>query len=89
MILGTRHNLAHNNHIDVYLDNQLTENVLKQKLLGMIIDPTLSWDKQVGFVGLGVARKITLPKLLSVYAIRKALSCITILTSYPFLSMGV
>ena len=46
MILGTRQNLAHNNKIEVYLDNQLIENVQKQKLLGVIVDPTLSWDKQ-------------------------------------------
>ena len=29
MILGTRQNLAINNNIDVYLDNQLIENVQK------------------------------------------------------------
>ena len=66
MILGTRHNLVHNNNIEVYLDNQLIENVQKQKLLGVIIDPTLSWDKQVDSVCLGVTRKITLQKLFCI-----------------------
>lgn len=73
MILGTRQNLALNNKIEVYLDNQLIETVKNHKLLGVLIDSTLTWDKQIDSVCLGVTRKITLLKMLSKYVNRNSL----------------
>ena len=66
--------MAYNNSIEGYPDNKLIKNIQKQKLLSVIIDPTLSWDKHVDSVCLGVARKFTLLKLLSKYADKKSLN---------------
>ena len=47
MKLGTQRNLNQSEHIEVCLDQELVQMVKKQKLLGVIIDDTLSWDDQV------------------------------------------
>ena len=57
MLLGTRYNISRNEEIHIYLDNQMTENVHNQKLLGIYINNTLNWDKQVDFVCLNVSKK--------------------------------
>ena len=74
MLLGTRYYISHNEEIHIYLDNQMIENVHTQKLLGVYIDNTLNWDKQVDFVCLNVSRKISLLKLLSKYVSRTGLN---------------
>ena len=47
--------------------NEQIKAVDSQKLLGIIIDKSLTWDKQIDVVCLNVTRQITLLKLLSKY----------------------
>ncbi|MCU7801538.1 MAG: reverse transcriptase family protein, partial [gamma proteobacterium symbiont of Lucinoma myriamae] len=67
MEIGTRQNLSHSDTIKLYLDNEVIKEVDNQKLLGMIIDKNLSWEKQIDSVCLNITRRITLLKLLSKY----------------------
>ena len=53
--------------IVLYIENQVIQNADQQKLLGVIIDENLSWDKQINAVCLNITRRITLMKLLSKY----------------------
>lgn len=67
MSLGSRQKIRQLDPIDIYLDNELIQTVQSQKLLGVIIDQNLSWDKQIDAVCLNVTRRITLLKMLSKY----------------------
>ena len=51
--------------MEIAIDGEIIKEVENQKLLGVIIDKTLSWDKQIDAVCLNVTRRITLMKLLS------------------------
>ena len=67
MMLGFRKNLIRTEQIDVYIEHEVIQNVEQHKLLGVIIDKHLSWDKQIDFVCLNISSRITLRKLLSKY----------------------
>ena len=67
MILGSRQNIAEIESFEIFIDNEIIKQVDNQKLLGIIIDQTLSWDKQIDMVALNISRRITLLKLLSKY----------------------
>lgn len=67
MTLGSRQNLSRIEQIELFLENEIIQNVKQQKLLGVIIDNTLSWDKQVDSVCINISRRISLLKLLSKY----------------------
>ena len=67
MLSGTRHTLQSNDPIAIYLDNELKKSVENQKLLGVTIDNTLTWDTQVNIVCQNVTKRITLMKLFSRY----------------------
>ena len=67
MSIGSRQNLSNSDHFLIIIDNDDISNVDKQKLLGIIIDKTLSWYKQIDSVCLNITRRITLLKLLSKY----------------------
>ena len=67
MILGSRRNIAEIESFETFIDNEIIKQVDNQKLLGIIIDQTLSWDKQIDMVALNISRRITLLKLLSKY----------------------
>ena len=60
---GSRHNLSNSDDFFIIIDNEDISNVDNQKLLGIIIDKTLSWDKQIDSVCLNITRRITLLKL--------------------------
>lgn len=45
MTIGTRQNLSNTFSMNISIDNESISNVSHQKLLGIIIDKTLSWDK--------------------------------------------
>ena len=53
--------------MEIFIDGEIIKEVENQKLLGVIIDKTLSWDKQIDAVCLNVTRRITLMNLLSKY----------------------
>ena len=53
--------------MDFFIDGEIIKKVEKQELLGIIIDKTFSWDKQIDAICLNVTRRITLIKLLSKY----------------------
>ena len=65
--IGSRQNLSNYDELNITIDNEDISNVDNQKLLGIIIDKTLSWDKQINSVCLNITRRITLLKLLSKY----------------------
>ena len=67
MMLGSRQNLIRTEQIGLYRVNEVIPNVEQQKLLGVIIDKHLSWDKQINSVCLNFSRRITLLKLLTKY----------------------
>ena len=45
MSIGSRQNLSNYDELNIAIDNEDISNVDNQKLLGIIIDKTLSWDK--------------------------------------------
>ena len=59
--------LSNSDDLFIIIDDDDISNVDNQKLLGIIIDKTLSWDKQMDSVCLNITRRITLLKLLSKY----------------------
>ena len=50
MNIGTRQNLLNIYNINTIIDNENISGVENQKLLGIVIDKTLSWDKQIDSV---------------------------------------
>ena len=62
MTIGTRQNLSNSHDISTFLDIELISNVDNQRRLGIIIDKTLSWEKQIASVCLNITRQITLLK---------------------------
>ena len=73
MMLGTRQNLSKFDLVDVYLESHCIQHVETQKLLGIITDKNLSWDKQIDSVCLNITRRITLLKHLSKYVNKNSL----------------
>ena len=67
MSIGSRQNLSNSDDLFIVIDDDDISNVDNQKLLGIIIDKTLSWDKQIDSVCLNITRRITLLKLLCKY----------------------
>ena len=45
MSIGSRQNLSKSDDLSIIIDDDDISNVDNQKLLGIIIDKTLSWDK--------------------------------------------
>ena len=56
MAIGSRQNLSNSDYFFIIIDNDDISNVDKQKLLGIIIDKTLSWYKQIDSVCLNITR---------------------------------
>ena len=50
MSIGSRQNLSNSDDLFIIIDENDISNVDNQKLLGIIIDKTLSWDKQIDSV---------------------------------------
>ena len=73
MSIGTRQLLAKIDSLDLHIKNEQIKAVDSQKLLGIIIDKSLTWDKQIDAVCLNVTRRITLLKLLSKYVDQNSL----------------
>ena len=67
MTVGSRQNVANLDVMEICIDNEIIKEVENQKLLGVIIDKILAWDKQINAVCLNITRRITLMKLLSKY----------------------
>ena len=65
MMLGSRRQLMRTEQIALYIENEVIQNADQQKLLGVIIDKNLNWDKQTDAVCLNNSRRITLLKRLS------------------------
>ena len=73
MKIGTHQRLSKTAELVVDIDGRSLENVPEQKLLGIKIDQTLSWNSQIDYVCKNVSRKITLLKQLSKYVPRSHL----------------
>ena len=71
MWVGTWQNLQFLDSLDIYLDNEIIQQVETQKLLGLIIDRSLNWDEQIIEVCLNITLRITLLKQLSEYTGQK------------------
>ena len=72
MTAGSRQNIGHIN-MEVFIDGEIIKEVENQKLLGIITDKTLSWDKQIDVFCLNnhfneitvkISRQITFKPLL-------------------------
>ena len=74
MMLGSQKNLLKTDPLEIYLGDELIQNVDKQKLLGVVIDNKLSWNEQIDNVCLNISRRITLLKLLSKYVDQKSMN---------------
>ena len=60
MTTGTWQNLLQLDKLTIFIEHELIREVDNHKILGVIIDKTLSWDKQKDAVCLNITRKITL-----------------------------
>ena len=49
MTVGSRQKVANLDVMEICIDNEIIKEVENQKLLGVIIDKTLAWDKQMPF----------------------------------------
>ena len=67
MIIGSKHNIRKGHQLKLSIDNLHIENVTSQKVLGVIVDNTLSWNLQVNSVRAKVNSKINLLKRISFY----------------------
>ena len=56
MSIGSRQNLSNSDDFFIIIDNENISNVDNQKLLGIIIDKSLSWDKQIDSVCFNIDR---------------------------------
>ena len=74
MLLGTRQKLLQADTIAIMLESEIIEMVESHKLLGVIIDKHLSWEKQIDTVCLNITRKISLLKLLSKYIYKASMN---------------
>ena len=54
MLLGSRYNLNHNEPLAIFIIGEIIQTVDHNKLLGIITDKYLSWDKQIDGVCLNV-----------------------------------
>ena len=57
----------HTEQIKLYIKNHVILGAEQRKLLDVIIDTNLSWDKQIDAFCLNITRHITLLKMLSKY----------------------
>ena len=90
MLLGTRQKLIQADKIEIMLESEFIEMVDSHKLLGVIVDKHLSWDKQKDTVCLNITRKTSLLKLLSKYMYIDKASMNTYYNSYilPIFDFG-
>ena len=58
MLSGTRQTLQSNDPKAIYLDNELIKSVENQKLVGVTIDNTLTWETQVNIVCQNVTKEL-------------------------------
>ena len=65
MLLCTRQKLLQADKIEIMLESEIIEMVDSHKLLGVIIDKHLSWDKQIDTACLNITRKISFIESLS------------------------
>ena len=73
MAIGTRQNRKNSDLINIYLNDEILQKTDTQRLLGITIDKTLSWDFQIDSICLNIARRITLMKQLSKYVNKESL----------------
>ena len=60
MTVASRQALTKIDSLKILFDNELIKSVENQKLLGIIIEKSLTWNKQIDAVCLSVTRRITL-----------------------------
>ena len=66
MTVGTRQSLHHIDILEIFLNGTLSlQDVDNQKLLGILIDKSLTFESQIDSVCSNTTRRITLLKLLS------------------------
>ena len=67
MLLGTNAKLNKASALNLYVDEVQIDNVTSKKLLGIVIDSSLSWNLQVDFVCKKINAKIALLKRLNYF----------------------
>ena len=73
MWIGSWQNLQCLDSLDIYLDNEIIQQVETQKLLGLIIDRFLHWNEQINAACLNITRRITVLKQLCKYVDKDSL----------------
>ena len=67
MVIGTNHKLKHVDILKLTVDSSCIENVAVQKVLGVYVDRTLSWNVQIAKMCSKLNSKIALLKRISYY----------------------
>ena len=84
MTLASRQNLRREEHIKIYIGSEINQIFEQHKLLGVVVDRSLSWDIQRDAVCLNITRRITLLILLSKYIDKSSMNQYTIHTFCQF-----
>ena len=67
MALGTRHKIQQAGQLNISIDNTQLNSVSSQKLLGVHIDETLSWNQHIDYLCSIISSRISLLRQLSYY----------------------
>ena len=67
MLAGTRQKINESRQLSIQADGINIQTVSKQKLLGIYIDETLSWNPQIDYLCSNISTKISLLRQLSTY----------------------
>lgn len=60
MIIGSKHSMRKDPKLNIYLKNQLLEQVAEIKLLGVTLDQTMSWTTHIGNIVTTMSRNVSL-----------------------------
>ena len=88
MVIDTRQNFKNSDLINIYLNDEILQKTDTQRLLGITIDQTLSWNFQIDSICLNIARRITLMKQLSKYVNKESLKQYYISYVLPIFDYG-
>ena len=85
MSIGSRQNLSNSDYLFIIIDDEDISNIEnKKKLLGIIIDKTLSWDKQIDSVCLNITRRVRVSVMFHFMFVHYTFSSVCVAEWPPF-----